>query len=394
MKKLAIITTHPIQYHAPLFALLSKRQKVTVKIFYTWSQVENKVKYDPGFDRSVDWDIPMLEGYEYTFVKNIAKEPGSHHFKGINNPALIKAIDEWEADAILVFGWKFKSHLKVLRYFKGKKTLLFRGDSTLLDDAGVFSFKKKIRRILLKWVYTHVDFALYTGKANRSYFQAAGLKEHQLIFAPHSVDNDRFEKGTDNLRDKLNIPRDATVFLFCGKLEDKKNPVVLLRSLIDLNNVAYHLIFVGEGKLEKELKETVKTLRRDIQDTIHFVGFQNQSVMPSVYSSADVFVLPSKGPGETWGLSVNEAMASGLPIIVSNMCGSSIDLVKSGINGFVFKSESQFELTACMQKIVADKDGIKKMGDASKWLIEKWSFESICIAIENILNFFINSNKV
>ncbi|MGB3547223.1 MAG: hypothetical protein WBA17_09630, partial [Saprospiraceae bacterium] len=87
MKKLAIVTTHPIQYNAPLFKLLASRKKLSLRVFYTWSQAADTVK-DRTFDRDIKWDIPLLEGYDYEFVQNISKKPGSHHFFGIDCPAL------------------------------------------------------------------------------------------------------------------------------------------------------------------------------------------------------------------------------------------------------------------------------------------------------------------
>ena len=100
MKKLAIISSHPIQYNAPLFELLHRNGKVRIKVFYTWGKNVLKEKFDPGFGKVIEWDIPLLDGYEYTFVKNKSKKPGSHHFKGIINPTLIREIKEWEADAL------------------------------------------------------------------------------------------------------------------------------------------------------------------------------------------------------------------------------------------------------------------------------------------------------
>ena len=80
--------------------------------------------------------------------------------------------------------------------------------------------------------------------------------------------------------------------------------------------------------------------------------------MPAIYQSADVFVIPSQGPGETWGLSVNEAMAAGCAVLVSDKCGCHADLVKSGTNGFAFKSNDVEQLTSLMRKLFADKNEI------------------------------------
>ena len=228
-QKLAIITTHPIQYNAPLFALLAKRDQIVIKVFYTWGDSVLQKKYDPGFNRNIEWDIPLLEGYDYTFVNNVSKMPGSHSYKGIINPTLNKEIEAWGATTLLVYGWAFKSHLKCLQYFKGKIPIFFRGDSTLQDETNVL--KKTFKKIFLHWVYRHINLALYVGEQNKKYFLHYGLKNNQLVRAPHAIDNTRFVENREantNWRNKLYINYNAIVFLYAGKLESKKNPNLLL----------------------------------------------------------------------------------------------------------------------------------------------------------------------
>src|SRR5438045_1949675 len=111
--RLAIISTHPIQYNAPWFALLAKSPGITLKVFYTWGQLESKDKFDPGFGKNISWDVPLLEEYDFTFSTNISKQPGTHHFRGIINPTLVNEIEEFQPGALLVFGWAFVSHLKI-----------------------------------------------------------------------------------------------------------------------------------------------------------------------------------------------------------------------------------------------------------------------------------------
>ncbi len=385
MKKLAIVTTHPIQYNAPLFRLLNKRKKLDIKVFYTWGQLEHDKKYDPGFGKDVEWDIPVLDGYDFTFVTNVSTRPGSNHFKGIDNPSLIRDIEKWDPDAILVFGWSFKSHLKALIYFSDKKNVLFRGDSNLLDETNGFSIKKTARRVFLKWVYSHVDVALFTGSANKNYYLKHGLTTGQLVFAPHAIDNKRFANDTNkDKRLQLKIPEDGIVFLFAGKFENKKNPSILLDAFIQLNDPRTYLLLVGNGKLERELKCRVNTINFYIKNRIFFLDFQNQFAMPSIYKTGDVFVLPSAGPGETWGLSVNEAMACSRAVLVSDRCGCYLDLVENGINGFVFSSEDISSLAGKM-KILVTESNIKKMGMASEKIIQKWNYERVCDAIEEAI---------
>jgi glycosyltransferase involved in cell wall biosynthesis len=352
MKKIAIITTHPIQYNVPFFKLLTESKKVHPKIFYTWGKTVLQKKYDPGFNKSVEWDIPLLDGYDYEFLENIAAQKGSHHYNGIINPGIIKKITEWQPDALLVYGWKFKSHLKVMRHFKNKIPVWFRGDSTLLDEEK--NLKNVFKNVLLRWVYSHVDIAFYTGTNNKNYFLQNGLRPHQLIKAFHAVDNERFQNSDERYslsardwRSKLKISPDSLVFLFAGKLEPKKGVETLLKAFMAFTNEPIHLVIVGNGPSEKNLKEKYEAVSNLI-----FLDFQNQMMMPVIYQFCDVFVLPSTGPGESWGLAINEAMAAGKIIIASDKCGGAIDLVKDEENGFIFKSGNTDDLIARMKTVL------------------------------------------
>jgi glycosyltransferase involved in cell wall biosynthesis len=383
-KRLAIITTHPIQYNAPLFELLTQRGVIELKVFYTWGKSVLENKFDPGFGKVIHWDIDLLKGYKYNFVQNVSKNPGSSHYKGIDNPTIIKEIELWKADAVLVYGWNFKSHLNCIRYFKGKLPVYFRGDSTMLDEKK--SLKSILRRIFLKWVYSHIDHAFYVGQSNFEYYKKLGLKNNQLIFAPHAIDNSRFisneksKKQASEIRQTLKINESDFVFLFAGKLEPKKNPELLLESFIAASfEKNIHLVFVGNGELEEHLKS------KSNSTNIHFLNFQNQSSMPGVYELANTFILPSAGPGESWGLAVNEAMANGKSIIVSDKCGCAKNLVFEHLNGFFFQSQNANELTEKLIEMVELKSTDNKMGEASLEIIKDYTFEKIAKAIENHL---------
>ena len=384
MKRLAIVTTHPIQYNAPWFRLLASREKVRIKVFYTWEQSQDGALYDPGFDKIVQWDVPLLEGYDYLFVKNISSNPGCHHFWGIVNPTLIEEIKTWQADAVLVFTWSYKSHLKCLRYFHNKIPVLFRGDSTLLDEKT--GLKTILRRILLKWVYASVNFALYVGINSKRYFIKHGLKKTQLCYVPHAVDNKRFcytekyRSEASALRHTLNIKDDEVVFLFAGKLEAKKNTGLLIEAFQELDNKKVHLVIAGNGVEEARLKQRFSGL-----ENLHFMDFQNQTVMPVIYNLCDVFVLPSNGPGETWGLSINEAMACRKAVLVSDKCGGAIDLVQEGKNGFIFKSSSKDDLVNKLRTLMINKEALEVMGGRSFEIVQKFSFENICSNIESCI---------
>lgn len=364
--------------------MLTERKIIGVKVFYTWSQTESGEKYDPGFGKKVSWDVPLLDDYDYCFVNNVSTDPGSHHYKGIQNPSLIEEIKEWNATAILIYGWNFKSHFKALRFFKNKIPVLFRGDSTLLDEKN--GIKKILRRIFLKYVYTYVDVALYAGAANKNYFKAHGLRDAQLEWMPHAIDNKRFEATLNtrneaaSLRQKLNISTNATVFLFAGKLEEKKQPDFLAHIFCNLAIDATILLIAGSGVLEKYLKEKYSP-----HPQIRFLDFVNQEQMPIVYACCDVFVLPSKGPGETWGLSINEAMAAGKAVIASDACGAAYDLFRDATNGFVFERNNAEMLKKSLRHFCADRTAAARMGEESAKKIGQYSFINECLAVERRL---------
>ncbi|PWT72760.1 MAG: glycosyl transferase family 1 [Bacteroidetes bacterium] len=383
--RLAIVSTHPIQYNAPWFKLLAQEPLIELKVFYTWSQAGGGEKFDAGFNKMIEWDIPLLDGYHYEFVENTAKDPGIHHFNGIDNPDLNEKITNWQTNALLIFGWSFKSHLSCMRYFKNKIPVIFRGDSNLMDERP--GIKRAIRRIFLKWVYKHVDFAFYAGTQNKRYFEKHGLDESQLVFVPHAIDNDRFMNGEKDhqseakrWRHSLGVQENDFLILFAGKLEEKKNPDYMLDLAAAIPEKHVKFLIVGNGPLEEELKA-----RASHDNRILFVDFQNQKLMPVVYRLGDAFILPSKGPGESWGLAVNEAMSCGRPVIVSQRAGCAIDLVESGKNGFIMDPENTNGAVEYLYSLVKDHNKTRAAGCESIKLIEAFSYGK---GLENISEFF------
>ena len=370
--RLAVITTHPIQYYAPLFRRLSARDPIDLHVFYGW-QGPSTGDYDPGFDENVTWDIPLLDGYPHTFLENESSDPGTHHFRGIVTPDLVSSVEAWGPDAVLVFGWNFWSHLRALQHFHGRVPVFFRGDSTLLDETP--GLRRWVRRLFLRWVYRHVDHALYVGQNNRAYFEAHGLSDDQLTWVPHAVENTRFadaagaEDEAQQWRRQIGIPDDAPTLLFAGKLGAKKAPDVLIDAFMMLEDERSHLVVVGSGPMESKLTD-----RAGNHPRVHFLGFQNQSRMPVVYRLGDVFVLPSRGPGETWGLAVNEAMACGRPVVVTSKVGCAPDLVDDA-NGRVVPPGEADTLAHVLDDLLSDRERLRVMGCWSAKRIQEWSID-------------------
>ncbi len=372
MKKIAIISSHPIQYNAPLFAFLAKDLRIDIKVFYTWGSAVLHEKYDPHFQKKIKWDIPLLDGYNYQFIKNISKTPGSHHFNGIINPTLNHEIEIWGAEIVWVWGWAFNSHLKALRYFNGKKEVWFRGDSTMLDEPKGISIKKLLRRIFLKWVYKKVDKAFYVGSHNKDYFTKHGLNEKQLIFAPHAIDSLRFSDlsgcfsdQAHQIRNELGISKKDHLVVFVGKFEPNKNLIELVHKF---NNSELKLLLVGNGPEENKIREIAA-------DNIYFLPFQNQSMMPIIYRIGDALILNSKS--ETWGLVINEAIACGVPVFATVKCGGSIDLINQD-NGIVFSNN--IELTR-IHEFLSNPNLSEQLKRVNSNILNIYSYKSILKAV-------------
>lgn len=392
--RLAILSSHPIQYNAPAFRSLAEMPDLDVHVFYGWEGTG--VAQDPEFGRAVAWDVPLLDGYQHTFVPNKSRHPGSHRFLGIDSPMLPHLISRWNPDALLVYGWAFASHLRTMRSLRGKVPILFRGDSTLLDEGG--RLRTAARRLLLRWVYSNVDVAFYPGKRNREYLRVHGMQDAQLVWAPHAVDNKRFaasarvrETEAQDWRKRLGVSPGDTVFLFSAKLVSRKDPATLLRAFVELRSSlpdhGAHLVFVGDGELSGQLQAAAAG-----RSDVHFLGFQNQTMMPVVYSAADVVVLPSLF-GETWGLAINEAMACGRPVIVSDKVGCAVDLVQSGQTGFIFEHGDVVSLQRAMSNFLSDKVAAE-MGAKAYRLIQDWSVEAYAqtVAKKTVLLSAIGNN--
>jgi glycosyltransferase involved in cell wall biosynthesis len=371
--RLAIIVSHPIQYYAPLYRRLAQRTDVAIKVFFTWHAGQAPVM-DQGFKRAIAWDIPLTEGYDFELVPNVSSDPGMHHFLGLRNPTLAARVTAWNPDLVHVTGWTPVSNLLALRYFhKEGIPTIFRGDSHLLDE-GPHGLRWLIKKAFLEHVFSWPSGFLVVGAANRAYYEAFGVGPDRLFPCPHSIDvarfaepAERYEGEASRWRRELGLPDDRCVAVFAGKFERKKRPLELMRAVQSLRDPAVTLVMVGNGELEADVKAVAEA------DPVCFrvLPFQNQSRMPVVYRLGDLFVLPSAF-GETWGLAVNEALACGRPVLVSDRVGCAPDVVDRSC-GRVFSWGDADGLTDALTEMTRDRSRLVEMSLAAA--SRAWSFD-------------------
>ena len=375
--------SHPIQYFSPMLKLLAKQTHVKV---YYYSDISLRGGHDEGFGQNVKWDVPLLEGYDYEFIKNLSTSPSmNNRFADAVNPEIINVLRK-ESDKIVVLnGWSYFSDLIVMlaARFTGKKIWL-RCESPLNQEIGKHGIKKYIKNIVLRYIiFKHlINKFLYIGTRNKEFYAHYGVHDaRRLIFTPYSVDNQNLQSyrqtnitQKQHLRKRFGVPSEGIkVILFVGKYISKKRPMDLLMAFSQLPSDDYFLIMVGEGHLRAEMEAFI---RKKNMKNILLTGFVNQSTIWDYYVAADAFVMCS-GVGETWGLTVNEAMNFQLPVIVSDTCGCSADLVEQDVNGYVFKEGDIDSLAQCILKTTENKSFTEKMGAHSLRIIEKYSNEVI-----------------
>lgn len=372
--RLAVIISHPIQYFSPWFQFLAAQGWLDLRVFYLWTG-GGTTQLDHGFGKPVKWDIPLLEGYAHEFVPNQARKPGARSFFELNNPELPGRVSQFKPDAALLFGYNYLTQMRFLFSRTGREIpLIFRGDSHRLVPAR--GWRAGLRRRWISMVYRRCAAFLPVGQANRDYFRQHGVPEEKLFFAPHAVDNERFlgEAATAataaaDWKRTLGIGPEQRVILFAGKFEPKKRPRDLVAAFkqADLKNTT--LLLVGNGEQEADL-------RRDAAPHPHivFAPFQNQTQMPRTYAAGDIFVLPSFGGGETWGLAVNEAMCLSRPVIVSSHVGCGPDLVRPRVNGLIFPAGDIAALAGALREALADPERLHAWGRQSREIIQGYDY--------------------
>ena len=388
MVKLGILCTHPIQYYSPWFRYLASEtirlrlglglrneaaNDFQLKVFYAHKQTA-KGQAEAGFGVEFEWDVPVLEGYTYRFLKNVSRRPGLDWFGGCDCPEIGEILVREGFTHVLLIGW----HKKVFwqAFWAAKKAgikVLSRGDSQL--EITTSPLKRAVKFVAYRFLLPRFDAHLYVGRRNFEYLKHYGVKDARLFFSPHFIDNEWWSSraaAADAIRMRMRIKESdvargeslvtggekaesgrrkaekSVEFLFAGKFIPKKRVMDLLEAAAGVPEA--RVVLVGDGPLRSELEK--RAAKPDLKGRAKFAGFKNQRELPAYLAGADCLVLPSDGT-ETWGLIVNEAMACGTPAIVSTGCGCTPDLIVEGETGYSFKLGDVQGLAECLRRFVA-----------------------------------------
>jgi glycosyltransferase involved in cell wall biosynthesis len=339
---LAVITTHPIQYQVPIWQALAASGRLPFEVWYL-----TDFGTRPDLDKTFQWDIPTLSGYPYRILNDAEGVNPTNFWSCRLREPLRRRLSSMQANAVWIQGWQVAGYWQVVQEARAAGVSVWlRAESN--DLRPVPHWKRPIKHAALMYLFSQVDRFLYIGAANRRLYESFGVPQSKLVPALYAVDNARFASQAaairghrDALRRQWGIDHDAFCVLFCGKFIPKKRPFDLIRAAMELRTNGrmpnIHLLFAGTGELGEKLRGATDVVfdaesrRVNFESGIarppaSFAGFLNQIEISRAYVAADCLVLPSDH-GETWGLVVNEALASGLPCIVSDACGCAEDMI-------------------------------------------------------------------
>lgn len=375
--RLAIVSTHPIQYHAPWFRGMAAHPDLRIHVFFCHKATPAE-QARAGFGIEFEWDVDLLAGYPNSFLQNVASPAGYGRFGGFDTPEISRIIRERRYEAVLVNGWNYKSAWQAIwaAWQSGVKVFV-RGDSHLHFDR---SRRVRLTKLL---TYRHFvprfDACLAAGAWSREYFEYYGARPERIFFVPHIVDTKFLQNETARLtakradmRQRWGLRPEDVVFLFVGKFTETKHPLDFVRAVYQAANSERSIagLMVGDGPLRSACQQFVHA--RNVP--VSFTGFLNQSQIVQAYACGDVLVLPSVG--ETWGMVVNEAMACSRPAVVSDRVGCGPDLITPEQTGLIFPHGDVAALSSSMVNLSRRRRKISEMGHNAQTRLERYSLQA------------------
>ncbi|NBX69270.1 MAG: glycosyltransferase [Proteobacteria bacterium] len=357
--RLAIVRTHPTQYFSPLFKALANVSGLELKVFYLFEN-RGRGEFDPGFNRNISWDTELLTGYEYEFV---TPRPLPFKPKAVFEsrcPELIEKLKSGNFDAIFCAGYGLWIDWQVIFFAIRNNIPLFCRPE--LNDLGVVRRGPRnwLRTRFLNWYFSKVSAFLFIGKLARDGYLSMGGEVSKAFFAPYAVNNELFqlsnftEEKKNSLKERFGFEKCELVLLYVGRLVPRKGVDLIAQAVTQLRHkIKIGLLIVGDGPERSALESEFDAIGLE---KLVFAGFQNQSKLSDYYHAADVLVVPSFV--EPWGLVVNEAMASGIPVVASDRVGSAYDLIEPEKTGYIFKAGDSFSLAKKIEQVFEMKQGL------------------------------------
>lgn len=375
--RLGILSTHPIQYFAPLYRHLARRVEA-MQVAYQRGLGPAGI-FDPGFGRNVVWGVDLHSGYDAVCF-DVPDAPFS--YRAADYLRIARRLRAWvrdfRPDVVLLPGW-FPSFLLSAAVLAALGVpMVVRPDAQVPAGKGALALLG--RDLLLRRFLGQMSAAAVTGGAACDELLRLGFPPERLFDSPFSIDTDRWVPALaalaprrDELRARHGFAPDDLVYLSVSRLIPVKRPDALLRSFAELAARApqARLVLVGSGELLPALQEQARA--QGLGERVRFAGFADQTQLPEYYALADVFLLFSSL--EPWGLVVNEAMHAGLPLLVTEAAGAAHELVLGGVTGYRLRVERPEAVLEALL-LVTDRDMRERMRAALAVLARRFTLEA------------------
>jgi glycosyltransferase involved in cell wall biosynthesis len=342
---------------------------------------------------SVD-TIEMLDRPEYPEFRApaVADSPFTRHDLGLAAPlraaaarrALHAKLDQVAPDVVFTPGWSMLESLLAIEWCVLNSIPLVIMSESTRDDA----IRSSAREHAKRRVVALASAALVGGRPQADYLAELGLPRERIFLGYDAVDNDHFAGGAEAARAAKAAPPGigpawhGRTFLASARFVPKKNLPRLVEAFHRYRQAAgaaaWPLVLLGDGPMRAELERRRAAL--GLKASLAMPGFRPYAELPLYYGAAGAFVLASTT--EQWGLVVNEAMASGLPVLVSDRCGCAPDLVETGRNGYTFDPHDADALARLMLEVASDACDRAAMGAASRAIVARWGPDRFAAGFE------------
>lgn len=363
-----IVTIFPTPYRQPFFERLGKNPSLNTKVYFCARD-----------DAEWRWDEELEARFEHEYmplVQLAGKGAGARNFR--YNPGAAGKLKKARHEVIVIAGYFFLTYMWLIIWciLTRRKFILWVESHELRPRTRL---KLAIKRFVIKPIFRRSSAFLAMGRNTKAYLNSYGVEDDRIFFVPNTPDIDALSEAHKELAPKKDEFKaeigvgGKSVILYAGRFAREKGLEYLIEAfgIVKAEQPDAALVLAGRGPLEDKLKSLVK--EKSLDDVI-FAGFVNYRDLPKYYCLADVFVLPSLD--EPWGVVVNEAMAFGLPVVLSSQVGAAADLVVEGKNGFTVPPRDPDALAKAIIDVLGDKDTRDKMGKISAEIIRGFDYSA------------------
>ncbi len=355
--KLAFLVERPTQFEAPFYRFAARDPRHELRVLFSGNGVGGPV-FDPELGTAVSWGIDLLGGYP----SEVCPATGAAQWLG-------ERLRPGRCDLLIANGYTQPLYRLGARLARrsGVATAL-RLDSVCFGGSPARNLAKRLLfAVYLKRTY---DLFLGVGTLTLDYLHAFGVPGERAGLFPYAVDVDDFRQRScisaqerAAVRARLGVPADAPVLLSLAKLGPREAPWDLLRAFARLERDDVWLVLAGDGPERA-------TLERAAGARVRFPGYVPYPELPALYAAADLFVHPARE--ERWGVSVQEALACGLPVVASSRVGAAFDLVAEGGNGFLYAAGDDAGLAGRIGDALALP--AQRVREASTAVLARWDY--------------------